>query len=66
MDNFDQALELFSQFSPTDQKIVIELLKLSLTLGTVDLYKIIEEFENYSSGLPTSRDRLGSGTADLF
>jgi uncharacterized protein YehS (DUF1456 family) len=41
----EEILELFKQLTPEDQNIVIDLLKISLSLSTVDLYKIIEEFE---------------------
>ena len=46
----EQILELFKQLTPEDQKIVIELMKISLSMSTIDLYKIIEEFERQSSG----------------
>ncbi len=41
----ERVLELFQQLTREDQKIVIELFKYSLSLSTVDLYRLIEEFE---------------------
>ncbi len=41
----EDILELFKQLTPEDQNIAIDLLKISLSLSTVELYKIIEEFE---------------------
>ena len=42
----EEMIELFKRLSKEDQIIVIELLKSSLMLSTVDLYKLIEEFES--------------------
>ena len=41
----ERVIELFRQLSMEDQPIVLELLKYSLTLSTVDLYRLIEELE---------------------
>ena len=49
-----------------DQKIVIELMKYALTLGTVDLYRMIEEFEDYASGRTRFTSNRGEGTDDVF
>jgi hypothetical protein len=46
----DEILELFKQMTPEDQRIVIDLLKVFLMLSTVDLYKIIDDFEAHVSG----------------
>jgi len=46
----EEILELFKQMTPEDQRIVIELLKVFLMLSTVDLYKIIDDFEKHVSG----------------
>jgi hypothetical protein len=42
----EEMIELFKRLSKEDQMIVIELLKSSLMLSTVDLYKLIEELES--------------------
>jgi len=62
----EEVLDLFRYLSPEDQKIVIELMKYALTLGTVDLYRMIEEFEDYASGRSRFSDKRGEGTNDLF
>jgi hypothetical protein len=62
----EEVLDLFRYLTPEDQKIVIELMKYALTLGTVDLYKMIEEFEDYTSGRARFSDNRGEGTNDLF
>jgi len=46
----DEILELFKQLTPEDQRIVIDLMKVFLMYSTVDLYKIIDEFEQHASG----------------
>jgi hypothetical protein len=62
----DEVLDLFRYLTQEDQKIVIELLKYALTLGTVDLYRMIEEFEDYESGRARSTNNRGEGTNDIF
>jgi len=46
----EEILELFKQMTPQDQRIVIDLLKVFLLMSTVDLYKIIDDFETHLSG----------------
>ena len=46
----DEILELFKQLTPEDQRIVIDLMKVFLMYSTVDLYKIIDDFESHLSG----------------
>jgi hypothetical protein len=46
----EEILELFKQLTPQDQRIVIDLLKVILLMSTVDLYKLIDEFETHQSG----------------
>jgi len=62
----EEIADLFRYLTPEDQKIVIELLKYALTLGTVDLYKMIEEFEDYASGRARFTHNKGEGTGDVF
>ena len=62
----DRILDLFQILTPEDQKIVIELMKYALTLGTVDLYSMIEDFEDYSSGRTRHTNTRGEGTGDVF
>ncbi|MCK4560629.1 MAG: hypothetical protein KAV45_12665 [Calditrichia bacterium] len=62
----DEVLDLFRYLTQEDQKIVIELLKYALTLGTVDLYRMIEEFEDYASGRARFTNNRGEGTNDIF
>ena len=62
----EEVLDLFRYLSPEDQKIVIELMKYALTLGTVDLYRMIEEFEDYASGRTRFSNNRGDSTNDLF
>ena len=62
----DELLDLFRYLTQEDQKIVIELLKYALTLGTVDLYRMIEEFEDYESGRDRFTNNRGEGTNDIF
>lgn len=62
----DELLDLFRYLTQEDQKIVIELLKYALTLGTVDLYRMIEEFEDYESGRARFANNRGEGTNDIF
>ena len=62
----EEVLDMFRYLTPEDQKIVIELLKYALTLGTVDLYRMIEEFEDYSSGRTRFTNNRGEGTGDFF
>ena len=62
----EEILDLFRYLTPEDQKIVIELMKYALTLGTVDLYKMIEEFEDYASGRARFSDNRGGTTGDMF
>jgi hypothetical protein len=52
--------------TPEDQRIVIELMKYAITLGTVDLYRMIEEFEDYASGRARFTDSRGESTSDAF
>lgn len=46
----EEILELFKQLTPQDQRIMIDLMKVFLLYSTVDLYKIIDEFEANLSG----------------
>ena len=46
----EEILEFFKQMTPEDQRIVIDLLKVFLMMSTVDLYKIIDDFETHVSG----------------
>ena len=62
----DEVLDLFRYLTKEDQKIVIELMKYALTLGTVDLYRMIEEFEDYASGRARFTNNLGENTNDIF
>jgi hypothetical protein len=62
----EEVLDLFRYLTPEDQKIVIELMKYALTLGTVDLYKMIEQFEDYASGRTRFSNNRGEGTSDMF
>jgi len=62
----EEVLDMFRYLTPEDQKIVIELLKYALTLGTVDLYRMIEEFEDYSAGRTRFTNNRGEGTSDFF
>jgi hypothetical protein len=63
----EEVLDLFRYLTPEDQKIVIELMKYAITLGTVDLYRMIEEFEDYASGRTRFPNNRGSeGTNDIF
>ena len=62
----DEVLDLFRYLTQEDQKIVIELLKYALTIGTVDLYRMIEEFEDYESGRARFTNNRGEGTNDIF
>jgi hypothetical protein len=62
----EEILDLFRYLTPEDQKIVIELMKYALTLGTVDLYRMIEEFEDYASGRARFSDNRGGATGDMF
>lgn len=62
----ERILDLFQILTPEDQKIVIELMKYALTLGTVDLYSMIEDFEDYSSGRARFTRNSGEGTGDVF
>ena len=62
----EELLDMFRYLTPEDQKIVIELLKFALTLGTVDLYRMIEEFEDYASGRARFTNNRGEGTGDFF
>jgi len=62
----DEILDLFRYLSQEDQKIVIELLKYAITLGTVDLYRMIEEFEDYAAGRARFSNNRGEGTGDVF
>jgi len=62
----EEILDLFRYLTPEDQKIVIELMKYALTLGTVDLYRMIEEFEDYASGRSKFTPNRGEGTGDVF
>jgi hypothetical protein len=42
-------------------------MKYAITLGTVDLYRMIEEFEDYASGRTRFPNNRGSeGTNDIF
>lgn len=62
----EELLDLFRYLTPEDQKIVIELMKYAITLGTVDLYRLIEEFEDYASGRSRFTNNRGEGTKDIF
>ena len=62
----EEVLDMFRYLSSEDQKIVIELMKYALTLGTVDLYQMIEEFEDYASGRARFTNNRGEGTNDIF
>jgi len=62
----DEILDLFRYLTPEDQKIVIELMKYAITLGTVDLYRMIEEFEDYASGRTRFSNNRGEATGDVF
>lgn len=62
----DEILDLFRYLTPEDQKIVIELMKYAITLGTVDLYRMIEEFEDYASGRARFTNNRGESTGDVF
>jgi hypothetical protein len=62
----EEILDLFRYLTSEDQKIVIELLKYALTLGTVDLYRMIEEFEDYASGRARFTNNRGDGTNEIF
>ena len=62
----DEILDLFRYLTPEDQKIVIELMKYAITLGTVDLYKMIEEFDDYASGRARFTNNRGENTGDVF
>ena len=62
----DEILDLFRYLTPEDQKIVIELMKYAITLGTVDLYRMIEEFDDYASGRTRFTNNRGENTGDVF
>jgi len=62
----DEILDMFRYLTTEDQKIVIELMKYAITLGTVDLYRMIEEFEDYASGKARFTNSRGEGTDDVF
>ena len=62
----DEILDLFRYLTTEDQKIVIELMKYAITLGTVDLYRMIEEFEEYASGRARFSNNRGDDTGDVF
>lgn len=44
----EEMVEMFKRLSTEDRYIVIDLMKSALMLSTVDLYKLIEEFESIS------------------
>jgi hypothetical protein len=41
-------------------------MKYAITLGTVDLYKMIEEFDDYASGRTRFTNNRGENTGDVF